>query len=179
MPSPPNREAQALPLIRQIILASAAVPILFPPVSIDWDIDGKNFTELHVDGGVSHQVFAYPAQINTQHLDDLLGLTFRRQVFVILNSNANNPYDPAPVELAAIAQRSLKTLLRNQARGDIERIYYLADRDGVGFRMTSIPESFKANRSLEFEPSYMQELLELGLEVGSRSDFWRDQPPNG
>ncbi len=174
-----HRGDRALPLIRQIILASAAVPILFPPVSIDWNIDGKTFTELHVDGGVSHQVFAYPAQINAQDLDDLLGLTFRRQVFVILNGNANTTYEPAPVELSGIAQRALRTLLRNQARGDIERIFYLADRDDVDFQVTSIPESFNANRSLEFDPGYMKELLELGRETGRTGNFWRGQPPNG
>ncbi|MGI9509953.1 MAG: patatin-like phospholipase family protein, partial [Geminicoccaceae bacterium] len=102
-----NRGEEALPLIRQIILASAAVPILFPPVPIELEADGKTFTELHVDGGLSHQAFVYPAQIDVRGLNDLLGLNFRRQAFVILNSNANDIYDPAPVELAGIAQRSL------------------------------------------------------------------------
>ncbi|MGI9504150.1 MAG: patatin-like phospholipase family protein, partial [Geminicoccaceae bacterium] len=174
-----NRGEAALSLIRQIILASAAVPILFPPVPIEFQADGKTFTELHVDGGLSHQAFVYPAQIDVKGLNDLLGLNFRRQAFVILNSNANGVYEPAPVELAGIAQRSLKTLLRNQARGDIERIYYLAERDDVDFNVVSIPNSFRANRSLQFDTKYMQELLKLGYEIGRKGDFWRDQPPNG
>ncbi len=174
-----NRGEEALPLVRQIILASAAVPILFPPVPIEFQADGKTFTELHVDGGLSHQAFVYPAQIDVKGLNDLLGLNFRRQAFIILNSNANGVYDPAPVELAGIAQRSLKTLLRNQARGDIERIYYLAERDDVDFNVVSIPDEFRANRSLQFDTDYMQELLKLGYEIGRKGDFWRDQPPNG
>ena len=174
-----NRGRKAVPLIRQIIMASAAVPILFPPVPIEWEADGKTFTELHVDGGVSHQAFVYPAQLDVKALDDLLGLTFRRQVFVVLNSNANGVYEPAPVDLAGIAQRSLKTLLRNQARGDIERIYYLAERDGVDFNVVSIPTSFRADGSLEFDTDYMRDLLQLGLEIGRRGDFWQEQPPGG
>ncbi len=59
-----NRGAEGAPLIRQIILASAAVPGLFPPVLIEWEDEGRKFTELHVDGAVSSQVYAYPPQLH-------------------------------------------------------------------------------------------------------------------
>lgn len=167
---------RAISLIRQIILASAAIPVIFPPVPIEWEIDGKRFTELHVDGGVSSQVFAYPAQIEAGRLNEILGLTFRREIFLILNGNASSTYEPAPVKVVPIAERAMKALLRNQANGDVERIYYLSRRDNFGFNMISIPNSFRANRSTEFDPNYMRALLDLGREVGRRGEFWFDRP---
>lgn len=172
-----KRGDRALPLIRQIILASAAIPVIFPPVPIEWETDGKHYTELHVDGGVSKQVFAYAAQIDVGRLNEILGLSFRRQIFVIQNGNARAAYEPAPVTVMPIAARALQALLRNQANGDILRIYYLSRRDNFGFNMISIPDSFRANRSTEFDPDYMRALLELGREIGRRGDFWRDRPP--
>ena len=44
-------------LIRDILVASAAVPGVFPPVMIDVEANGRQFHEMHVDGGASMQVF--------------------------------------------------------------------------------------------------------------------------
>ncbi len=172
-----RRGARAIQLIHQIILASAAIPVLFPPVAIEFDIDDKRFTELHVDGSVSQHVFAYPSQIHVDRLDKAMGLTFRRRIFLIRNGNVQSRYDPAPVTVGSIAERTLNAILQNQANGDTERIYHLARRDGIEFNMIAIPETFRADDSIEFEPEYMHALAKLGREIGRRGDFWQDRPP--
>ena len=50
----------ALELIRHILLASASVPALFPPVLIEVEQGGPRFQEMHVDGGAVAQLFLYP-----------------------------------------------------------------------------------------------------------------------
>ena len=169
---------QALPLIRQVILASAAIPAFFPPVPIEWEDDGKRFTELHVDGSVTRQAFAYPAQLRVDKLNEVLGLTFRRQIFVIQNGNTASVYKPAPVKVLPIAQRALDVLLLDKLNGDIERIYNLARRDGVGFNMVAIPNEFLADGSTEFDPDYIGSLIDLGRAIGRTGDFWQDLPPS-
>ena len=47
----------SLALYRKIMLASASPPGFFPPVHIDVSVNGRNYTELHVDGGTTAQVF--------------------------------------------------------------------------------------------------------------------------
>jgi predicted acylesterase/phospholipase RssA len=173
-----RRGADAVPLIRKIILASAAIPGLFPPVPIEWENNGKRYTELHVDGGISRQLYVYPSQVSPEQLDDMMGLTFRRQIYVILNGNAQVGYEPAPVSVAPIAERALTALARNQANADIERAYLLAQRDGIGFQMIAIPDDYKADSSTNFEPEYMKSLLEFGRNIGRAGDFWEDRPPN-
>jgi predicted patatin/cPLA2 family phospholipase len=171
-----HRDQGAVSLIQQIVLASAAIPAFFPPVPIEFELNGQAFTELHVDGGLSHSAFAYPAQIPVAELNEILGLTFRREVYVIVNSNEQFGYEPAPTGVVSIAGRAVQTLLRNQMRDDVERIYRLSRRDGLTFNMIVIPESFEASGATDFDPDYMRTLLELGREIGRTGTFWRDRP---
>ncbi|MGF1551234.1 MAG: patatin-like phospholipase family protein [Paracoccaceae bacterium] len=171
-----ERDDEAVRLIREIIQASAAIPAFFPPVPIAFEHDGQTFTELHVDGGLSHNVFAYPAQIPVGRLDEILGLRFRREIYVIQNSNERLDYSPAPTRLVPIAARAINTLLQNHLNADLERIYWLSRRDGLGFGMVAIPESFEADGSTAFDPVYMRALIEVGREIGRTGTFWRDRP---
>lgn len=163
-------------LIRQIIQASAAIPAFFPPVPIEFEVNGETFTELHVDGGLSHNVFSYPAQIPVAQLNEIVGLTFQREIYVIQNSNDVTRYTPAPTGVVSIGLRAVGTLLHNQLDADVERIFRLSRRDGVGFRMIAIPESFEANGATDFDPAYMQALIALGRDLGRTGDFWADRP---
>lgn len=47
----------ALARIRRVMLASAAIPGLFPPTMIDATLDGRACQEMHVDGGTFAQSF--------------------------------------------------------------------------------------------------------------------------
>ncbi len=53
-------------LYRTILLASASVPGFFPPVPIAVEVNGRRFTEMHVDGGATTGVFL---RASTLHLD--------------------------------------------------------------------------------------------------------------
>ena len=48
---------ESLDLFRKVMLASASIPIAFPPVLFDVEADGRRYDELHVDGGVGARVF--------------------------------------------------------------------------------------------------------------------------
>src|SRR6185369_7995617 len=50
-------------LIRKILRASSAIPGAFQPVLIDVEAGGKNFQEMHVDGGAIAQMFLYPPNV--------------------------------------------------------------------------------------------------------------------
>jgi hypothetical protein len=60
-------------LFRKILLASASIPILLPPVYIPVEVGDEIYDEMHVDGGVATQVFLYGEILN---LDDEKWLTF-------------------------------------------------------------------------------------------------------
>lgn len=51
-------------LIHDILQASSAIPVAFPPVEIPVEVNGDSYDEMHVDGGTGAQVFVYPAAID-------------------------------------------------------------------------------------------------------------------
>ena len=46
-------------LIHDVLQASAAIPVAFPPVVIEVEANGRSYDEMHVDGGTASQVFVY------------------------------------------------------------------------------------------------------------------------
>lgn len=173
-----NENEEAVLLIRKIILASASIPVLFPPVKFERQIEGKIYSELHVDGGVTRNAFSYPAKISIADIERIQGLEFERNIYVIQNSNNRLYYEPAPTDLAGIASRTTFGLLQNKTNADIEKIYYLSQRDGVNFHMIEIPDSFRADKAIEFDSTYINALLKLGVEVAQQDSFWHKLPPS-
>ena len=54
----------ALKLFRQVLRASASIPVAFNPVYIKVKAAGQEYDEMHVDGGVKAQVMLYGEAIN-------------------------------------------------------------------------------------------------------------------
>jgi len=60
-------------LIHDVILASASIPGVFPPVLIEVEADGRRYDELHVGGGVTAQLFFSPDMpIMSRSIDTLI-----------------------------------------------------------------------------------------------------------
>jgi hypothetical protein len=55
---------EARDLIHDVILASASIPGAFPPVLIEVEAEGRIYDEMHVDGGVTSQLFLTPEGLN-------------------------------------------------------------------------------------------------------------------
>ncbi len=67
-------DPRALELFRRVMLASTATPGIFPPVMIDVEVDGRQYQEMHVDGGVTTQVFLAPPHL-VQELNNPVSAT--------------------------------------------------------------------------------------------------------
>ena len=83
---------QALELAHQIILASASIPGAFPPADIEVVADGKTYNEMHVDGGVSRQVFMYPPSYRPKVVDKAIGWKAKRTLYAIRNNKLDPEY---------------------------------------------------------------------------------------
>ena len=104
----------ALSLIRKIILASAAIPGAFPPVDISVTADGKQFEEMHVDGGVTRQVFLYPPGFSPKDVDKAIGWKIKRRLFIVRNTKIDPEFAVTKDQLLPIASRSISTLIKTQ-----------------------------------------------------------------
>lgn len=167
---------RAADLVVDVLLASASIPGVFPPVFIQVEADGKTYDEIHVDGGASSQVFLYPASLNLRQLRKDIGIEGKQRMFLIRNSKLNPQWKVVKPSLAGIAGRSLGTLIRNQGIGDLYRIYLAAQRDGIDYNLAFIPEDFKMEPKEEFDPEYMSRLFDLGYRMAQGGYPWEKTP---
>ena len=163
-------------LIRSILRASASIPGVFPPVYIEVAAaDGTIYTEMHVDGGTSSQIFLYPSGADWGSMMELLNVKGRPEAYLIRNSRMLPEYDAVRPRLAAIASRSVDSLIRTQGIGDTYRIAALAKRDGIDAKITWIPVSAIHESSDEvFDPVYMRALFDYGYKRALAGDAWSD-----
>jgi hypothetical protein len=167
----------ALELTRDIILASAAIPGVFPPIDIKVAADGKSFVEMHVDGGVTRQVFVYPPGYSPELVDNALGWKPSRRAYIIRNSKVDPQYKETDLKLIPITSRSIDTLIKSQGVGDLYRIYATAQRDKLDYNLIYIPRSFEMKNSSAFDRTYMNALFDLGRDMGRSNKHWEKQPP--
>jgi len=167
-----SRVPGALELVQKILIASAAIPGTFPPVMIDVEADGKQYQEMHVDGGTTAQVFVYPAAI---HLRELAARP--RALYIIRNARLDPEWAQVERRTLPIALRAITCLIHSQGLGDLYRIYAIAQRDRVDYNLTYIPASFHAPHTAEFDTAYMRALFDVGERIGAEGDEWQKRPP--
>jgi predicted acylesterase/phospholipase RssA len=166
---------QAGDLIRQVLLASASIPGVFPPAYIQVQTpDGQTYDEMHVDGGTSAQMFLYPSRIDWGELIKLLDVKGTPTAYVIRNSRMETEFKPVRARLPDIASRSVASLIRTQGIGDAYRIAVTTTRDGVALELTWIPMDAPSDPGNEvFDPDYMSALFNFGYQRALSGDAWR------
>lgn len=168
---------EAAQLIRDVLLASAAIPGVFPPVRIKVRANGKEYEELHVDGGTTREVFYSPADFSFREIDKVVGRPIQRRLFVIRNGKLGPEYEVTSETAIAMASRSLTTVLKNQTIGDLIRMHSKARAEGIAFNLAYIPDSFKAERPQPFHQAYMRALYAEGYQLGKAGYKWQSAPP--
>lgn len=165
-------------LIRELMRASAAIPIAFPPVLIPIEAsNGTMYDELHVDGGTGSQVFVYPASADWRLIAKKLKVQGEPRVYVMRNSFLDPEYGGIKREIFPIASRSIASLIRTQGMGDLYQIYTLCERDGNDFNLAYIPSDFSEEPTEGFDPVYMTKLFEFGFQKGFDGYPWEKAPP--
>ena len=165
-----------LELVRKVILASAAIPGLFPPVMIDVLLDQAKHQEMHVDGGTVSQVFLYPPSLR---LGKILhrGDADRPAAYIIRNGRTSPPPENVERRTLAIAGRAIETMIASNGVGDLYRIYTTTQRDGIDFNLALIGEDFKVPYAGPFDAAYMAKLFAYGWRRGQAGYDWQKVPP--
>lgn len=156
-----------LDLYKQVLRASAAPPVAFPPV----EIDGYLFA----DGGVRQNIV-------------VIGLTGTKRpppprfgpgtVYVIQNGKASDPPAAVRNDIIGVAASSLDAMLMNTMDSLMLRAYVAARAHGYRFRTVAIPQGADiGDNALAFDPKQMQAAFDAGLALGAQPDPWSVAPP--
>jgi predicted acylesterase/phospholipase RssA len=169
---------EALDLIHDVILASASIPPIFPPVFIDVEAEnGERFQEMHVDGGAANQVFLYPAGLDWERVLQQLKVPEKPKVYLIRNSKLFADAVTVKPSASAITRRAISSLIRTQGIGDMYRIYLNAMRDQLDYHLAVIPEEFNVSSTQMFDLDYMNALYDLGYSLAVQGYPWMEAPP--
>lgn len=163
---------QALHLFRSIMLASASIPGAFPPVRIDVSANGKSYSELHVDGATTTNIFLAPFDLTVSDISPK-----RKARFYILTNGKYLPeYKPIKVKTLSIASRAISTMVKYITKADVQRLRLLASRTGSELRFISIPNDFAFESSETFDESYMNALFDFGYAAGLSGELETTDP---
>ena len=164
----------ATQMFRDVLVASASLPGLFPPRRFEVEADGLRYDELHVDGGVSTPLFIMPEGLLRWRK---LGRRMQRgRIYVIVNT----VLDPAPqttqINLPTILLRSFDTMLRVSYRQALNVVMTFSLAHNLPLSVASIAESPAATEvgsMLTFETSVMTATFETAVEAAQAEGFWR------
>ncbi|MBR0706236.1 patatin-like phospholipase family protein [Bradyrhizobium liaoningense] len=169
------RSLEGLHLFRDVITASASLPVVFPPMPVAAEANGKQFEELHVDGGVSAPVLTLPEAFLVQtakpaRIGDL-------QLFVLINNKVEREFQIVPNNTIEIAARSSSTMTKAQTRAIINSTYAFARRNKFEFNLTYIEGDRPASPSSGFDTAYMRALFQYGYDRARNNRLWSKSPP--
>ncbi len=171
----------ALALFRKVMLASASIPVAFPPVLFDVELTpgGPRYDEMHVDGGVGARVFLNGGVFRGSIIRERGGLggLGREDIYVIHNGQLIPQPDPIARALPAIAGRVIDATGRAVAIGDLFRIQGYAQHEGGSFRWITLPEDVNMAGDEVFDPVQMQMLYDLGHRMALKEPRWLTQLP--
>jgi predicted acylesterase/phospholipase RssA len=170
---------QARDTICRILLASAAMPGIFPPSMIDVTFDGKRYQEMHVDGGAIAQTFLYPESVMRLRRERIARgeQVLQLKAYVIRNGRLDPEWADVERRTLPIAERAIATMTTGSGFNDVLRIYSNTQRDDVGFNLAYIDIDFTMKLPQPFDPGYMRALYDYGYQRGRAGYVWAHKPP--
>jgi len=178
-----SEHSNALKLFRDVVLASASIPSMFPPVMIEVEVDGHQYDEMHTDGGTVTQVFFYgnvvdfkAARESAKAAGWSTAATGGR-VYVIRNAQVRPEREQVARSLVSITPRALSTMIKAMAFSDLNRIYGKSWARGIDFNYVAVPDDFVWQGEEEFDRAEMNRLYEIGYRLGKSGDAWSKTPP--
>jgi predicted acylesterase/phospholipase RssA len=163
-----------LNIFRNILVASASVPGVFPPVLIDVAANGRHFAEMHVDGGVTHNVFIVPDTVLVSR--GYLPAQLSGQIFVIVNKKVAPDFEVVENRPLPIIDRSISTMVKANTREILLATYQFARTHGIEFNLAAIDPSYPHRTTFRFDRDYMLRLFKYGLERARSGQVWQQSP---
>ena len=170
-------QPKSLELIHKVLLASASIPVAFPPVLFEVEADGQRYDELHVDGGGASQIFLYPLGIDWHRIEQKLKVQGTPKAYLIRNGLFQEPYQTVEPSLSKIAGQSINSLLASQGIGDMYRVYFATKRDGLSYHLAHIPKDFTEQPKEPFDTEHMRKLFDLAYNLAKKGYPWLKYPP--
>ena len=156
-------------LFRTILLASASVPGMFPPVVIRFPAEGGVREETHVDGGVTVPFFIAPAP------EDLPATGAGRQpalVRVVIDGRLRDFPHAANANALSIFSRSVSAGLSRMTRTTLEWTVAASRQRGISLEYAAIPAEYPLHGAFNFNPDEQRALFRYASSCAEAGRLW-------
>ncbi|MDN4981991.1 patatin-like phospholipase family protein [Bradyrhizobium sp. WYCCWR 13022] len=165
---------EALKLFRDVMAASASIPLVFPPIMIEAEGQGRRFQEMHVDGGVTAPLLTLPEALLLQ---GRLPGNAKMDIYILVNKKIERNFELVANSTIDVASRSLSAITQSQTRSIIFSTYDFAQRNHLGFHLSYIERDYPAPPSEGFDTGYMRALYQYGYEKAASGQAWTSRMP--
>jgi Patatin-like phospholipase len=157
-------------LFRDILVASASIPGVFPPVLIRVREGGLEFDEMHVDGSTTAPFFISPetGPMSPEELRAFEGAT----VYVMVNGQLGGSTVTTPVRTVSIFRRGVDAALESSSRAAVEVALSVSNQAEMTLRVSEIPDDYPYTGWLDMGRANMGALFEFGARCAAQNGLW-------
>lgn len=148
-------------LFRQVLLASASIPGVFPPVFIEANDGSHSFSEMHVDGGVVSSFFVLPLELLERRLNSRAG---QRNIWILYNGRLQPKFEVVGADALSILQRSISVTLTSHDQTFLSGLRLFGQRNRVRVSLCGIEEDIEAEDAEIFDTQRMNQFFDMGRE---------------
>ncbi len=171
-----SKAAGRYALIRQVLLASSAIPAFFPPVMIKAEAGGREISEMHVDGGTTAQILTLPDEAIVAGAVPAAARPLH--IYMIVNNKLNGEFKLVKPRTVPIASQAISLNLRRATASTVGLSYLYAKAHGIDFNLTFIDKDYPASDHNLFDTAFMRGLFAYGRKLGETGTFWAKRPPD-
>ncbi len=169
-------DPRALKLFREIVLASTAVPGVFPPVLIPASSGAKSFEEMHDDGGAMGPFFLAPAAAVAGETRLILPAS---RVYLVVNNRLDPEFQMAGRSVLSVLGRTMSAAIKAQTRAALALTRSYAQRTGLDLQIAQIDRRFTQTSERPFDRPYLQALFAHGRSLGRDGTACADTAQHG
>jgi predicted acylesterase/phospholipase RssA len=165
-----NGGPNARTLLRDVLVASASVPGMFPPVMIRVNKDGVAHDEAHVDGSTTIPFFVPPPFVRRS--PEARDGTNHTTVYVIIDGPLGNAPETTRLTTRAILSRSIHAGLDHMLLTTLELTAATAQLQGATLQYSAMPVSNPRGGPFDFRADKMRPLSRYAYECAQAGQLW-------
>jgi predicted acylesterase/phospholipase RssA len=168
-----NGGSSARALFCDVLVASASVPGMFPPVIIRVAEDGTSDDQAHVDGAATVPFFVPPALLQTA--GGVPG-TGRTAVFVIVDGSLSGGAQTTRLTARAILSRSIRVGLDHLLMTTLQLTAATAQLEGADLQYSSLPADYPLPDTFDFSARIRRPLFHYAYQCAESGRLWTALP---
>jgi len=164
-----NGGSSARTLFRDVLVASASVPGMFPPVIIHVAEDGLNCDQAHVDGAATVPFFVPSALLQSARSVPANG---RAAVFVIVDGSLSGGAHTTRLTARAILSRSIRVGLDHLLLTNLQLTAATARLEGADLQYSSLPADYPLPDAFDFSARIRRPLFDYAYQCAESGRLW-------